>query len=59
MDSDMIIVLDGGAVDDIGTHDELMRNDGIYRRNYELQMKSPEDEDGVPPAPQTTEGCHE
>ncbi|MBQ7603942.1 MAG: ABC transporter ATP-binding protein [Clostridia bacterium] len=40
MDSDMIIVLDGGAVDDIGTHDELMGRNEIYREIYEQQTSS-------------------
>ena len=63
MEADRILVLSGGRIAETGTHDELMRRDGIYRRNYELQMKSPEDEDGdAAPSvfpPQSAEVCHE
>ncbi len=38
-DSDIIIVLDEGKINGIGTHDELMENNKIYREVYELQMK--------------------
>ena len=66
MEADRILVLSGGRIAETGTHDELMRHGGIYRRNYELQMKSPDDE-AVPvpgdeppgPAPQTAEVNHE
>ena len=36
-DADMIIVLDNGAVDSVGTHDELLRSSEIYREVYEQQ----------------------
>lgn len=39
MDSDIIIVLDGGNVSDIGKHDELMRSSDIYREVYEQQTE--------------------
>ncbi|MGN1133512.1 MAG: ABC transporter ATP-binding protein, partial [Oscillospiraceae bacterium] len=36
-DSDMIIVLDDGKINGIGTHDELVKNNSIYREVYESQ----------------------
>jgi ABC-type multidrug transport system fused ATPase/permease subunit len=35
--SDRIIVLDGGAVVEEGSHNELMQQDSVYRRMFELQ----------------------
>ena len=37
-DADFIIVLDAGSINGIGTHDELMQNNQIYREVYESQM---------------------
>lgn len=37
-DADMIIVLDGGLVSDVGTHDELLNRSDIYREVYEQQI---------------------
>ena len=36
-DADMIIVLDNGAVESVGTHEELLRSSEIYREVYEQQ----------------------
>jgi subfamily B ATP-binding cassette protein MsbA len=35
--ADQIIVLEGGRIHQTGTHDELMREGGIYQRLHELQ----------------------
>ena len=38
MQADRILVLDNGQVAELGTHQELMENNGIYRRVYDIQM---------------------
>lgn len=38
MGADEIIVLNQGQIEECGTHEELIRRDGIYRRIYEIQM---------------------
>ena len=40
--ADQIIVLDDGHVVGIGTHEELMAQDGIYRSIFEMQMSTNE-----------------
>lgn len=37
--ADMIIVLQDGHVAQMGTHEELMKVEGLYHRIYEIQMK--------------------
>ena len=37
--SDMIIIMEGGRVASVGTHDELMKTSDIYREIYEQQTK--------------------
>ena len=39
MDADKIIVMDDGKISAMGTHDELMKSDGIYREVFESQMR--------------------
>ncbi len=38
-DADMIIVLDEGCINDVGTHEELLERNKIYREVYDSQMK--------------------
>lgn len=38
-DADRIIVLDGGRINGIGTHEELLRTNSIYQSVYESQQK--------------------
>lgn len=38
-DADKIIVLDDGRINGVGTHDELIENNEIYREIYESQVK--------------------
>ena len=39
-DADRIIVLNNGEINGIGTHDELMENNEIYREVYDSQTKA-------------------
>ena len=39
MDADQIIVLNNGVIDGIGTHEELLQSNAIYREVYESQQK--------------------
>lgn len=39
MHADMILVLDGGRITDVGTHDELMNSSEIYREVYVSQTE--------------------
>lgn len=38
-DADKIIVMDGGKINGFGTHEELLKNNEIYKEVYESQMK--------------------
>lgn len=38
-DADKIIVIDNGKINGFGTHDELIKNNEIYREVYESQVK--------------------
>lgn len=39
MDADLILVLDEGHIDGMGTHEELLQSNAIYREVYESQQK--------------------
>lgn len=41
-DADMIVVLESGKVNGMGTHEELLENNDIYREIYESQTKGDE-----------------
>ena len=45
-DSDKIIVLDDGEINGIGTHEELLKTNKIYREVYESQQKPTDNEGG-------------
>ncbi len=44
-EADKIIVMDGGRISDMGTHEELLQRSEIYREVYESQTKGKEDEE--------------
>ena len=43
-DADMIIVMDNGKIENIGTHNELLRTSEIYREVYEQQTSGGDEE---------------
>lgn len=42
LDADRILVLDGGQLVEQGTHQELLAENGLYRRLYDLQFRGAE-----------------
>lgn len=42
-DADMIIVMEGGTINAVGTHDELLRSNEVYKDLYTLQNKAGDD----------------
>lgn len=47
MQADCIMVLEDGAVAEMGSHEQLMEHHGIYRRIYNIQMNTQLDADSV------------
>ena len=48
MQADKILVLDKGKIAQLGSHDELMKDEnGIYRKIYDMQMSFSEEENGA------------
>ncbi len=45
LDCDNVLVLDKGAVSELGSPAELLQNDGIFRRIHDLQMSAGEEEE--------------
>lgn len=43
-DADQIVILDGGAVQAVGTHEQLLATNTIYQEIYRQQMKKGEDD---------------
>ncbi len=41
-DADEIVVLDAGRIVERGSHEQLFRNGGLYRRLYDLQFRDQE-----------------
>ncbi|MBE6790897.1 MAG: ABC transporter ATP-binding protein [Ruminococcaceae bacterium] len=44
-DADKIIVLDNGRIDGMGTHEELLETNEIYKEAYSIQMKAGEEDE--------------
>lgn len=44
-DADKIVVLDDGKISGIGTHEELLKSNDIYKEMYEYQVKGAEEDE--------------
>ena len=42
-DADKIVIMEGGRIDAVGTHDELLKSNAIYREVYNSQRKGEPD----------------
>jgi ATP-binding cassette subfamily B protein len=38
-DADKIVVLDQGKIAEVGTHDQLIKQPGLYKRIFEIQTR--------------------
>lgn len=45
-DADMILVLNNGKIDGLGTHEELLQSNEIYREEFESQQKGGDEQNG-------------
>jgi len=43
-DADRIIILNEGRIDDVGSHDELIERNELYRKLCEMQLVSVEED---------------
>jgi ATP-binding cassette subfamily B protein len=43
MNADLIVVLDKGRIAQMGRHNELLKQDGMYRQIYDIQMRVDDD----------------